>query len=484
MGKEENVPELEVIIGLEIHLQLTEISTKLFCGCSNNYRDKEPNTITCPICLGLPGSLPIINPRAIDAAIRLGYALHMTFPDYQVFSRKNYYYPDLPKNFQITQYPRESTPAIGSSGYLDVYHQEKTYIIRIHRIQLEEDPARLIHEGSITKSSSTLIDYNRSGMGLIEVVTEPDIPSPAIAQQFLRQLRAIVENQEITNCSFEGTMRVDANISHKGYARVEIKNITGHREVKKALLAEIREQKRNIQKNKPVSQVTKHWDTEKGTSTILRLKEEEQDYKYFPEPNLPPYLLLSSTLDTIKDNMPETLEHKARRFKSQYKLPRRDINILIESRAFADFFESIIKTVSSPATVANWMNNVVLGILNEHELSISASKIIPQHLTQVLQLVKNRSITQRTAQILLEEAILSGKEPTNAVSQQTMRKITEETLLNSIIDEILADQPDLLVKAKDNPNVINRILGLVIMKTDKKADPNITKKLIMAKLAM
>ncbi|MHA1712958.1 MAG: Asp-tRNA(Asn)/Glu-tRNA(Gln) amidotransferase subunit GatB, partial [Candidatus Ranarchaeia archaeon] len=287
IGDDKDVKEPPVLIGLEIHVQLTNIGTKLFCGCDSDYRDSEPNSNTCPVCLGLPGSLPSINPDAIRAAIRLGTALHMFFPDYFVFSRKNYFYPDLPKNFQISQYPREDTPVIAANGYLDVIDAEDKRRVRIRRIQLEEDPGRLIHQGTITKSLYTLIDYNRSGMGLIEIVTEPDITSPSMAQAFLRRLRAIIENQEISNCDLEGAMRVDANISISGHPRVEIKNITGHREVKKALQRELKEQRRLLRHGREIRQVTKHWDATKGQATVLRVKEKEQDYKYFPEPNLP-----------------------------------------------------------------------------------------------------------------------------------------------------------------------------------------------------
>lgn len=480
--KDTKIDELPSLIGLEIHVQLTQISTKLFCGCNSNYRNLPSNSNTCPVCLGLPGSLPVINPDAISAAIRLGTALHMQFPPHFVFSRKNYYYPDLPKNFQITQFPREGSPAIAINGYLDVHEKGHTHRIRIRRIQLEEDPGRLIHQGSITKSPFTLIDYNRSGLGLIEIVTEPDIANPAVAQLFLRTLRAIVENQDIANCDLEGAMRVDANSSIKGHARVEIKNITGHREVKKALEKELQTQRRALRRNRPIKQVTKHWDAIKGQATVLREKEEEQDYKYFPEPNLPAYTLLPEYILKIQEEMPETIEAKADRFLSQYQLRKRDVQILVLSKDLAEFFESIIRTYNRPTEVANWINNVILGYLNENDLVLSKTEIKPSEFIRLLRLLNKGTITQRTTQDILKKAIEMKKGINEFLQTEKVLSIIDVATLQKFIDDTLKENPDLVSKALKNPNVINRILGLVIMKSNKKADPTLTRQLIQKSL--
>ena len=278
----------DVIIGLEVHIQLTNLKTKLFCSCNADYRGAEPNSHNCPICLGLPGSLPVINERAIEFATRLALALDSKINDSMFFFRKNYFYVDLPKGFQISQYNKAGGRAFADRGNITVKINGNKKEIRLNRIHLEEDPARLVHKGSIATSPYTLVDYNRSGVCLIEIVSEPVIRSPEEAREFLKQLRSIVQYTRISNLDLTGAARVDANISIKGHERSEVKNISSFKEVERALKWEIQRQRNLLKRGKKLTQETRHWDDKRRITISLRMKEFEEDYRYFPEQDLVP----------------------------------------------------------------------------------------------------------------------------------------------------------------------------------------------------
>jgi len=271
-------PASNVKIGLEVHVQLTSLKTKLFCGCSSDYRGKEPNTLVCPVCLGLPGSLPVLNRKAVEYAVMAALALNCKLSNRMLFFRKNYFYPDLPKNFQITQYDRAGGVPLAKDGYLYIEHEGRRKKIRISRVHLEEDPGRLVHLGPIDHSPYTLVDYNRSGIALLEIVTEPDIRSPREARVFLQKLRSILEHLGIFDGSLEGSLRCDANISLAGGTRVEVKNISSFKEVERALSFEITRQKGLLEKGIAVKRETRHWDETRRVTVSLRTKETEQDY--------------------------------------------------------------------------------------------------------------------------------------------------------------------------------------------------------------
>ncbi|MEM3069261.1 MAG: Asp-tRNA(Asn)/Glu-tRNA(Gln) amidotransferase subunit GatB, partial [Nitrososphaerales archaeon] len=329
------IKSVEIKIGLEVHCQLTNLKTKLFCSCSSDYREKEPNTLICPICMGMPGTLPVLNEKALEDAIMVAIALNSKISEKMLFFRKNYFYPDMPKNFQISQYDKAGGVPLALGGYIQINGKR----VRIRRIQLEEDPGKLSYEGTIESSTYTLVDYNRAGISLIEIVTEPDMETPKEARLFLEKLRSILEHLGVSNGSLEGSMRCDANISLRGGKRVEVKNISSFKEVERALNFEITRQKNLIERGIAVGQETRHWDEVRRITISLRTKEEEQDYRYFPEPDLVPVIISKDQIKKIEQSMPELPDERRKRFVEQYHLSPQTAEILTRSKAMADFFE-------------------------------------------------------------------------------------------------------------------------------------------------
>ena len=337
----------DVIIGLEVHIQLTNLKTKLFCSCNNDYRGQDPNTHTCPICLGLPGALPAVNKDAIEFATRLALALGCAINDSTYFFRKNYFYPDMSKNYQISQYNKAGGRAFADGGKITIKLNNKKKDLQLNRIHLEEDPARLVHKGSIATSPYTLVDYNRSGVTLIEVVSDPVMKSPEEAREYLRQLKSIVQYTGISDLDLEGSCRVDANISIKGHARSEVKNINSFREVERALKWEIQRQKNLLKRGKELIQETRHWDDKRRITISLRTKEFEKDYRYFPEQDLPPFEIDQKFIEEIKNKLPEMPKARSNRFQKEYGLAEFDAEILVLDKDIADFYEEGVKSQKS-----------------------------------------------------------------------------------------------------------------------------------------
>ncbi|MDD1721272.1 MAG: Asp-tRNA(Asn)/Glu-tRNA(Gln) amidotransferase subunit GatB, partial [Euryarchaeota archaeon] len=355
----------DVVIGLEVHVQLTTQS-KLFCGCSTRYQDSEPNTHTCPICLGLPGSLPVINEMAIIYAERVATALNCTVQRTQ-FYRKNYFYPDLPKGFQISQYDFP----LGTNGYLTVDTEGHERRIRIKRVHLEEDPGKLTYRGTIEKAQYSLIDYNRSGVPLLEVVTEPDLRAPKEARRFLNKLKNILEYLDVFDGNLEGSLRVDANISIAGGQRAEVKNISSYKGVEKALLFEISRQKNLLRRGIHISQETRHFDEARGITISLRSKEQEHDYRYFPEPDLVPIDPEPLIEQFPQKKVVELPDLKRRRFKQQYGISDYLAKVLTGSNALADYYEAVAERVN-PLVAATWIVDILQGELNYRGLELDA----------------------------------------------------------------------------------------------------------------
>jgi len=344
-------------IGLEIHCQLTNLESKLFCSCKANYRDFEPNTNICPICIGLPGSLPRLNKKAVEKATVIAMALNCNTPEKLAFFRKNYFYPDLPKNFQITQLNVYGEHSIGQNGKILVEDKE----IRIRRIQLEEDPGRLIYEGASEKTQITLVDYNRAGTPLVEIVTEPDFENERQVRLFLNILSDLLDNLDVSNPSLEGAMRADGNISIEGGNKVEIKNVTSFHDLEKALHFEITRQESLASRDIPIEQETRHWDDKRKITISARSKEGEEDYRYFLEGDIPWILIDSQTFAKLKNEMPESISSKKERYKSKYNIPPQVAEVLSSDKFYSDMFEQA-HNESNAKDVANLITTDLMGV--------------------------------------------------------------------------------------------------------------------------
>lgn len=348
----------DVMIGLEVHVQLNKLKSKMFCRCSTKYHDAAPNTHTCPVCLGLPGSLPVMNKQAVENGVMVGLALGCTIEQHPLFYRKNYYYPDLPKGFQITQYDFP----LATNGTITIETEQGEHTIRIRRVHMEEDPGRLAYKGTIDRAKYSLADYNRSGMPLLEVVTEPDLRSPKEARTFLNKLRNILEYLDVSDGNLDGAMRVDSNISLRGGHRAEVKNISSYKGVERALLFEILRQKNLLRRGGTVVQETRHFDDVRLITVSLRTKEMEEDYRYFPEPDLVPFDI-RDWVDDIKQTLPELPDAKRTRFVEQYGISDYHAKVLTSELALAYFYEKVAAEVN-PVLSATWIADVLKGELN------------------------------------------------------------------------------------------------------------------------
>lgn len=474
---------LAVNIGLEIHCQLTALRSKLFCSCHSDYRGKKPNNNVCPICSGLPGSLPLLNQRAIELAGMVSLALGCRVPDKIRFYRKNYFYPDLPKNFQLSQYNFYGISSIGVDGKLDYTGSKKTFI---RRVQLEEDPGRLIYEtGTSDTNFYTLIDYNRAGVALIEIVTEPDFTDPRDVRIFLNKISSIIEHLGICDTKLEGSVRCDANVSIEGKKKVEIKNVNSFKEVEKALTYEITRQKTMSIHDIEIKAETRHWDDLRKITKQARTKEEEQDYRYFPEPDIPTIVLGNEFVSSLKVNMPELPEERKVRFVTDYKLSEHVAEVLIDNKELSDFFEVSVKIYSSPKEIANWIVTDLMGFIDDSEQKgsiFSGLKIEAKHVADLARLVDQNIINRSTAKTILKQIIKTGEMPSQLVVNINASKIDDAGVIAEAVESIFVREKSAVIDAKTNPNVANFLLGKVMQLTKGKADPKIALNLITTKL--
>jgi len=474
---------LAVNIGLEIHCQLTALRSKLFCSCHSDYRGKKPNNNVCPICSGLPGSLPLLNQRAIELAGMVSLALGCTVPDKIRFYRKNYFYPDLPKNFQLSQYNFYGISSIGVDGKLDYTGSKKTFI---RRVQLEEDPGRLIYEtGTSDTNFYTLIDYNRAGVALIEIVTEPDFTDPRDVRIFLNKISSIIEHLGICDTKLEGSVRCDANVSIEGKKKVEIKNVNSFKEVEKALTYEITRQKTMSIHDIEIKAETRHWDDLRKITKQARTKEEEQDYRYFPEPDIPTIVLGNEFVSSLKDNMPELPDERKVRFVTDYKLSEHVAQVLIDNKELSDFFEVSVKIYSSPKEIANWIVTDLMGLIDDSEQKgsiFSGLKIEAKHIADLARLVDQNIINRSTAKTILRQITKTGEMPSQLAAKINASKIDDAGVIAEAVESIFMREKSAVIDAKTNPNAANFLLGKVMQLTKGKADPKIALNLITTKL--
>jgi aspartyl-tRNA(Asn)/glutamyl-tRNA(Gln) amidotransferase subunit B len=463
-----------VKIGLEVHVQLNKLKTKVFCGCATDYHNDPPNSHVCPVCLGLPGALPVINKKAVEAAIKVGLALNCKVEEHTQFYRKNYYYPDLPKGFQITQYDFP----ISSQGYVIIEGEDGEHKVRITRAHMEEDPGRLVHEGTIDKSKYTLIDYNRSGMALLEVVSEPDLRSPKEARRYLDKLRNILEYLDVFDGNLEGALRVDANISIMGGQRAEVKNISSHKGAERALLYEIVRQKNVLRRGGVVVQETRHFDEAREITLSMRTKEEAHDYRYFPEPDLLP-LKISGWAPAIKETLPELPDARRLRFIEQYGITDDHAKALTSELKLAIFYEEVAKK-ADPRLSAVWICDVLKGELNYRDLTIDSFR--KEHILEIIELLASKKITEDGAVDIIRTLLDKGGSPEEIVKEKGLA-VVEGDIVETAALEAIKENPQAVADYKaGKEKALNSLVGTVMKKTKGRADARVVREVLMGKL--
>jgi aspartyl-tRNA(Asn)/glutamyl-tRNA(Gln) amidotransferase subunit B len=485
--------DLATVIGLEVHVQL-ETDTKIFCGCSTDAAaDEEPNTRTCPVCLGLPGALPVLNEAAVEAAVKVGKALDATIPAETAFHRKNYYYPDLPKNFQITQYEAP----ICQDGQLEVEIEGTRRTIAVRRAHLEEDPGSLLHKGgSIDTADYTLVNYNRAGTPLMEVVTEPDFRSPTEVRRFLAKLEEVLEYLGVFDSTRDGSLRVDANISLvpademdadgtvedavlESANRTEVKNISSHKGAEKALAYEVTRQKNAIQRGRAVEQETRHWDESRGITVSMRSKEEEKDYRYFREADLPP-LQVADWKERIP--IPELPDARRERFREAYGLDAESASKLTSTKEVADFFEDVADQFD-PDLAATWVADNLLGELNYRDMAITDVDHRLDEFTRLVELVATDEITVKNAEeIVLRRMLDEGSDPDTVVESEGLGKSSDDAVAQAVVEAIDENPGAVDDYHAGEDGAINFLVGQVMQKTGGSADPGSVNELLRAEL--
>ena len=474
----------EAVIGLEVHAELST-TTKLFCGCPTTF-GAEPNTQTCPVCLGLPGVLPVLNERAVEYAVKAGLALKCKIASFSRFDRKNYFYPDLPKAYQISQYDLP----LASGGYLEIGPLEMPKRIGITRVHLEEDAGKLVHEGPGTMGRFSLVDCNRTGVPLIEIVSEPDIRSPEEAREYLNNLKTILEYVGVSDCRMEqGSLRCDANVSirrvgHEDLGtRTEIKNLNSFRAVLKALQYEIARQEELVESGLEVEQETRAWDEARDVTVPLRGKEEAHDYRYFPDPDLVPMALEAGWVERVRRSLPELPREKKKRFVEDYGLPVYDAEVLTGSQAMADYFERAARAHKDPKVVSNWVMGELLKYLNAEGLDIAQSPVSPSALGEMLGLIGAGTISGKMAKDIFEKMCRTGKSAGIIVKESGLVQITDEAELEAIVDRVVEDNPSVVqdyLGGKDK--ALGYLVGQVMKLTKGKANPQLVNEILRGRL--
>ncbi len=465
-------------IGLEIHCQLTNLESKLFCSCKANYRGFSPNTNICPICIGLPGTLPMLNKKAVEKSTMISMALNCKTPEKIAFFRKNYFYPDLPKNFQITQLDAYGPTSIGHDGKITIEGKE----IRIRRIQIEEDPGRLIYEGSSEKTQITLVDYNRAGTPLVEIVTEPDFENPKQVRIFLNILVDLLTNLGVSDPTLEGALRADGNVSVEGGNKVEIKNVSSFHDLEKALHFEITRQQSLVERGIEIISETRQWDDRRKITVSARSKEEEQDYRFFLEGDIPWVKLSPEHFKKLKEKMPESIASKRDRYVLEYKIPEQVADVLSSDKYYADLFDQS-HDEKNAKEIANIITTDLMGFVDTREKR-EKSKITHSHLTDLANAILSNKITRNSAKTALQEIVNTGKSLSEIISEKDLGNVSDESSISSIIDEVLEEESAAASEVKDKPETVNFLVGKVMQKTKGKADPNLTLNIMKKKLGL
>jgi aspartyl-tRNA(Asn)/glutamyl-tRNA(Gln) amidotransferase subunit B len=464
----------EPVIGLEVHAQLLTES-KIFCGCSTKF-GQAPNQNTCPVCMGFPGVLPVLNKKTVEFAIRAGLAAHCEIARSSRFARKNYFYPDLPKGYQISQYELP----ICTNGYIDIATNGVAKRIGLTRIHMEEDAGKNIHD---LRSDASLVDLNRAGVPLLEIVTEPDIRSAEEAGSYLRTLRTILQYLEICDGSMEeGSFRCDANVSVRPEGattlgiKVEIKNLNSFKAVEKAIAFEIRRHIETLSEGGKLIQETRLWDPDREETRSMRIKEFAHDYRYFPDPDLLPVVIDEQWIDTIRASLPELPEARKVRFISRYEIPAYDAELLTGRRDIADFFESALKMHSNPKAIANWILGDLFRVLKEHKLDdkfyITDWPVRADNLANMIALIDQGTISGKIAKTVFDEMLDSGRSPQEIVAEKGLEQVSDSESIERAIDQVLAAHPEQAADYRaGNEKIFGFLVGQIMKATQGKINP-------------
>lgn len=468
----------ETVIGLEIHVELLTDS-KIFCSCSTRF-GANPNENTCPICIGLPGTLPVLNEKVVQLAVKAGKALNCEINLMNKFDRKNYFYPDLPKAYQISQFDLP----ICRNGYIDVTFGESDKRVRINRIHIEEDAGKLIH---LEDEPISLVDYNRTGIPLIEIVTEPDLSSPEDAVEFLKRLKSILEYSEISDCKMEeGSLRCDANISLREVGqerlntRVEIKNLNSFKEVLKALK---KEEKRQLElysykEEFKIVQETRKWDASKGRTVSMRSKEESHDYRYFPDPDLKPVFLNNSFVEKITMEIPELPRERKKRLMETYNLKENQVDIIVDRKSLADYYEEVVALGAPLIEAANWITGDLLRVLKDQEGDNSTIPINAAYLANLINMIEKGTISRNAGKEIFEKMTITNKKPEELLEEMALGQISGTEELEEAINQVLSSNPMAIEDYKNGKNeVLGFLVGQVMRSTKGKANPQMTREL-------
>lgn len=470
----------EAVIGLEIHAQLRTRS-KLFCGCAVSF-GREPNSLTCPVCLGFPGALPVLNSQAVDLAVKAALALGCRINPVSVFARKNYFYPDLPKGYQITQYDMP----LATGGALEWTNRGRRERVGLVRLHLEEDAGKSFHADTEDGVQATSIDFNRSGVPLVEIVTEPEIRTPALAAAFYQRLRILLVAIGASDGNMEeGSLRCDANISvrragsHELGTRTEVKNLNSFRFLQRALEYEFGRQVRAIEDGRDVITETRSWDEGAGVTVPLRSKEEAEDYRYFPEPDLPPLTISRERLDELARSLPELPEARAERYRRVLSLPEDDAWLIAQSAPMSDYFESTARLVSDPRDAANWIIGELTHKLKETGDAIERAPVEAASLAALVRMVENEEISGPTAKAVFEEMYATGRSASDIVREKRLEQISDRGALEVIVREVAAASPSAVADYRSGKRkAFGFLVGQVMKATSGRANPRIVNELL------
>lgn len=474
----------ETVIGLEVHCEL-KTESKIFCGCSTKF-GAEQNTNVCPVCLGLPGVLPVINEKVVEFAVRAGLALNCQILPFSKFDRKNYYYPDLPKNYQTSQYDLP----IAVNGYLDIEVNGETKRIGITRVHMEEDAGKLVHSGTISNSEYALVDYNRTGVPLIEIVSEPDLRSPEEAKAYLEKMRSILQYIDVSDCKMEeGSLRCDANISLRPAGtqpfgtKAELKNLNSFRSVQRGLEYEVERQTDVLEDGGRIIQETRSWDEAKGVTRSMRSKEQAHDYRYFPEPELVPIMVDPAKVESIRAQLPELPDARKARMIADHGLSAYDAETITASRAMADYFDAAVKAGAEAKAAANWLMGDVSKHLNAANIPVEACPVTAAQLAGLIALIDKGTISGKIAKTVFESMWASGKDAETIVKEQGLVQISDEGAIVAIVDGVIAANPQSVADFNaGKEKAIGFLVGQVMKQSKGRANPELVNKLLKERL--